>query len=49
MVIAKAILGGYFAYLIYSFYMRVDRGEQLLVEYGGRRLSKMIKDLKEEQ
>lgn len=49
LVVTKAAVRAYFAYLIYSFYMRVDRGEQLLVEYGGRKLNKMIDEIKEEQ
>lgn len=39
----------YYAYLIYSYYMRMDRGEQLLVDYGSKKLSKMIEEIKEEQ
>jgi hypothetical protein len=39
----------YFAYLIFSYFMRIDRGESLLVEYGQRRLSKMIDQIQEEQ
>ena len=41
-VLAKTVLRLYFAYLIYSYYMRLDRGESLLVEFGERKLSKMI-------
>ena len=41
-IFAKACFRLYFAYLIYSFYKRLDRGESLLVEYGQRRLSNMI-------
>ncbi|CDW74775.1 UNKNOWN [Stylonychia lemnae] len=48
-VLTKAFLRAYFSYLIYSYYKRVDRGEQLLVEYGDRRLNKMIEEIKEEQ
>jgi len=48
-VLVKAMVRLYFAYLIYSYFMRVDRGESLLVEYGERKLSKMIERVKEEQ
>eukprot|EP00347_Sterkiella_histriomuscorum_P019236 403342419 len=48
-VLVKAVMRAYFAYLIYSFYKRVDRGELLLVDYGDRKLSKMIEEIKEEQ
>lgn len=41
-VIVKAMMRLYFAYLIFSYYMRLDRGETLLVDYGERKLSKMI-------
>jgi hypothetical protein len=47
-VLTKAFLRAYFSYLIYSYYKRVDRGEQLLVEYGDRKLNKMIEEIKEE-
>ena len=49
LVLVKAMLRLYLAYLIYSYFMRVDRGESLLVEYGERRLSKMIDKINEEQ
>ena len=42
LVLAKAMLRLYFAYLIFSYFMRLDRGESLLVEYGERKLTKMI-------
>ncbi len=48
LVIAKCLLRIYFAFLIFSYCMRIDRGESLLVEYGERRLSKMIEKIKEE-
>ena len=35
----------YFAYLIFSYYMRIDRGESLLVEYGQKKLGKMIEKI----
>ena len=38
-VVGKAFLRAYFSYLIYSFYMRIERGETLLVDFGGRKLS----------
>ena len=41
-VVTKMILRAYFAYLIYSYYTRLDRGETLLVEFGDRKLNKMI-------
>ena len=41
-VLIKAMLRLYFAYLIFSYFMRLDRGESLLVEYGERKLTKMI-------
>ena len=47
-ILTKALLRAYFAYLIYSFYMRLDRGESLLVEYGQRKLHRMIDEIKEE-
>jgi len=47
-VLVKAMIRLYFAYLIFSYYMRIDRGESLLVEYGERKLSKMIDQIKEE-
>lgn len=43
------LLRPYFAYLIYSYYTRLDRGETLLVEYGDRKLNKMIEQIKEDQ
>ena len=42
LIIAKCMVRLYFAYLIFSYFMRIDRGESLLVEYGERKLSKMI-------
>lgn len=42
LVVAKCVIRLYFAFLIFSYFMRIDRGESLLVEYGERRLSKMI-------
>ena len=42
LVIVKCMVRLYFAFLIFSYFMRIDRGEALLVEYGERRLSKMI-------
>jgi hypothetical protein len=47
-VLVKAMIRLYFAYLIFSYYMRLDRGESLLVEDGERKLSKMIDQIKEE-
>ena len=38
----------YFVYLIYSFCKRLERGETLLIDYGGRRLNKMIEELKDD-
>jgi hypothetical protein len=49
LIILKAILRAYFSYLLYSFYTRLNRGESLLVEYGHRKLGKMLDELKEEQ
>jgi len=42
LVIVKIMVRLYFAFLIFSYFMRIDRGESLLVEYGERKLSKMI-------
>jgi len=39
----------YFAYLIYSYIERHQRGENLLIENGERRLNQMIDELREEQ
>jgi hypothetical protein len=47
-IFAKSLMRGYFSYLIYSYIQRMDRGEQLLVEYGSKKLSKMIEEIKEE-
>ena len=48
-IACKALVRVYFVYLIYSFYARVDRGETLLVEYGRRKLSKMIDEIREDE
>lgn len=39
----------YCLYLIYSFIKRLERGEQLLVEYGDKKLEKMIEELRSHQ
>lgn len=49
LILFKALMRSYFSYLIYSYYKRVERGEQLLVDYGDRKLSRMIEEIKEEQ
>ena len=48
-VLAKSMVRLYFAYLIFSFFMRLDRGENLLVEHGERRLGKLLDQLSQEQ
>ncbi len=47
-VLVKAMIRLYFAYLIFSYFMRLDRGEALLVEYGEKRLGKMIDKIRDE-
>lgn len=47
-VLLKAGIRLYFAFLIFSYYMRIDRGEALLVEYGVKRLDKIINEIKSE-
>ena len=49
LVLVKSMLRLYFAYLIFSFFMRLDRGENLLVEHGERRLGKLLDQLSREQ
>lgn len=39
----------YFAYLIFSYFMRLDRGESLLVEHGEKKLSKLLDEIGKEQ
>lgn len=48
MIFGRSTVRLYFIYLIYSFFKRLERGEFLLVEYGTRKLGKMIELLKEE-
>jgi len=42
LVLAKSMIRLYFAYLIFSYFVRLDRGESLLVENGERRLTKLL-------
>ena len=45
-MVAEIVVRLYFIYLIFSFFKRLERGETLLIEYGGRRLSKMIEEIR---
>ncbi|TNV76423.1 hypothetical protein FGO68_gene6224 [Halteria grandinella] len=45
----KALTRLFFAYLIYSYNYRRDLGEHLLIDYGERRLKKMIEQIQREQ
>lgn len=45
----KAVFRFYFAFLIYSYFTRLERGESLLVEYGERKLGKMIDNIQLDQ
>lgn len=46
MIVIGTCIRLYFIYMIYSFCKRLERGEILLVEYGGRRLQQMIEELR---
>jgi hypothetical protein len=48
-LVLRTVLRLYFLYIIFSFVQRVNRGESLLVEYGNRRLNRMIDEIKSDQ
>ena len=48
LMIVRILLRIYFLYIIFSFIQRVERGEALLVEYGSRRLNRMIDEIKKD-
>ena len=42
LVFGRTFVRLYLIYLIFSFYKRLERGESLLVEFGSRKLGRMI-------